>query len=220
MRAKLNKKVIVFSLICFFLGTGILQAGVFQGYDAKEVFHKTFPMDKDGTLSLANLNGSVYIETWNRDEVDIQAEKAVRGSRDNLDKIKIEIDSGSRQIIINTIFPRIRSFRGKVSYEIKVPEGLKLEKIKSVNGNVDITGPVIDVRAATTNGDISISEASGHLFFSTTNGNVSTEDVNGQISVRSTNGSIYLEVDSISDEITARTTNGGISLIVDLCASY
>ncbi len=216
MHIKINKTAVILSfLFCFFLGTTILQAGAFQGYNEKEDFHKTFSLDKDGTFSLINLNGSVSIETWNRDEVDIRAEKSVRGRRDNLDKIKIEIESGSNRILVNTVFPKIRSFRGKVRYEIRVPEGLQLEKIRSVNGNIDIHGPVTDVRATTTNGNITISEASGQLVFSTTNGKVNAKDIHGEISARSTNGSINLEVDSISDEVMARTTNGGISLTID-----
>ncbi len=215
MHNKIYKTVIFLSLFMFLIGTTLLQAGDFQGYNEKEDFHKTFPLDKDGTFSLINVNGPVSIKTWNSDEVDIQAEKAVRGRRENLDKIKIEIESGSGRIVVNTIFPKIRGFRGKVSYEIKVPEGLELEKIRTVNGNINIRGYVTDVRATTTNGDISVSEASGQLVFITTNGNVNTEDVQGEINARSTNGSIYLEVDSVSDEITARTTNGGISLTID-----
>lgn len=215
MHKRFYQTAIILSLFFLVSGAAILQAGVFQKYDEKEDFHKTLSLDKDGTFSLMNLNGPVTIEAWNRDEVDIRAEKAVRGRRENLDKIKIEIESGSHRIVVNTVFPKIRSFRGKVSYEIKVPEGLKLEKIRTVNGNLNIYGPVTDVRATTTNGNISISEASGQLDFSTTNGNVKTEDIHGEISARSTNGSIYLEVDSISDEITARTTNGGISLTID-----
>lgn len=73
-------------------------------------------------------------------------------------------------IMVNTVFPKIRGFRGKVRYEIKVPKNLKLEKIKTVNGNINIQGPLTDVRATTTNGDISITEVSGQLVFSTTNG--------------------------------------------------
>ena len=215
MHKSIKRTAVLLFLFCFFMGTTVLQAGVFQGYNEKEDFHKTFPLNKEGKLSLINVNGPVSIETWNRDEVDIQAEKAVRGRRDNLDKIKIEIESGSHRITINTVFPKIRNFRGKVSYKIKVPEGLELEKIRSVNGNVNIYGPVTDVRSTTTNGNIFISEASGQLVFSTTNGNVNVEDVYGEISARSTNGSIYLEVDSISEKITARTTNGGISLTID-----
>ncbi|MCJ7580722.1 MAG: DUF4097 domain-containing protein [Candidatus Aminicenantes bacterium] len=215
MHRNIAKTVIFLSLFCFFFGTTILQAGVYQGYDKKEDFLKTLPLDKDGTFSLMNLNGPVTIETWNRDAVEIRAEKAVRGNRENLDKIKIEIDAGSNSIVVNTIFPKIRAFRGKVSYEIKVPEGLQLEKISTVNGNLNIQGPVTDVWGTTTNGDVLISEASGKLVFSTTNGNVKTEDIHGEINARSTNGSIFLEVDSISDEITARTTNGGISLTID-----
>ncbi len=215
MHKKIFNTAIILSLFIFLFGATLLQAGGFQRYSEREDFHKTFPLDKDGTFSLMNVNGPVVIKTWNRDEVDIQAEKAVRGRRENLDKIKIEIESESRRITINTVFPKIKGFRGKVSYEIKVPEGLKLEKIRSVNGNINIFGPVTDVRVTTTNGNISISEASGQLVFITTNGNVKTEDVHGEINARSTNGSIYLEVDSVSDEITARTTNGGISLTID-----
>ena len=215
MQKKIYKTVIFLSLFMFLIGTTFLQAGGYQRYNEREDFHKTFPLDKDGTLSLTNVNGPVFIETWDRDEVDIQAEKAVRGRRENLDKIKIEIESGSREIMVNTVFPKIRGFRGKVSYEIKVPKGLELEKIRTVNGNISISGPVTDVRATTTNGDISVKEASGRLVFQTTNGNVNTEDIYGEIDVRSTNGSIYLEMDSVSDEITARTTNGGISLTID-----
>ncbi len=216
MHNKIYKTVIVFSfLFCFILGSTILQAGVLQGYKEKEDFHKTIPLDRNGTFSLINVNGPVSIETWDRDEVDIRAEKAVRGRHENLDKIKIEIESDTRMIIVNTIFPKIRSFRGKVSYEIKVPKNLKLEKIRTVNGDINIQGPLTDVRAATTNGDVSITEASGQLVFSTTNGRVSAEDVHGEISARATNGNIYLEVDSVSDEIKASTTNGGITLTID-----
>lgn len=214
MHKKVNKTFIIFLLFLLVSGASSLQAGVFQGYNQKEDFQKTLPMDKDGTFILMNLNGPVSIQTWNRNEVEIQAEKAVRGRRENLDKIKIEIESGPRLITVNTVFPKIRSFRGKVSYEIRVPEGLEIEKINSVNGNINISGPVTDVRATTTNGNISISEASGQLFFSTTNGSVNTEDVQGEISARSTNGSIRLHVDSISDDIIVRTTNGGISLTI------
>ena len=215
MHYKNHNTVIILMLFMFLFGISILQAQAFQRYNEKEDFHKTLSLERDGTFSLINLNGPVSIVTWNRDEVDIRAEKAVRGSRENLNKIKIEIESSPHRITINTVFPKIRTFRGKVSYEIKVPEGLQLEKIRTVNGNVNIHGPVIDVRASTTNGNISISEASGQLVFSTTNGNVDTEDIHGEISAHSTNGSIYLDIDSISDEITARTTNGGISLTID-----
>ena len=201
-------------LICFFFGTALLHANGFQKYNEREDFQKTLSLDKEGTFSLVNLNGPVTIETWNRDSVEIRAEKSVRGHRDNLDKIKIEVESGSHGVSVNTVFPKIRTFRGKVRYEIKVPEGIQLEKIRTVNGDVYIDGPVSDVRASTTNGNISINGASGELYFSTTNGRVTAEDVHGEITAKSTNGRITLDIESITDGITARTTNGGIFLTI------
>lgn len=215
MSEKVYKQALFFSLVLFIFGTTGLFSGGLQGYRYKEDFHKTFPLERDGIFSLTNINGTETIETWNRDEVDIRAEKAVRGSRENLDKIKIDIESGSGRLSVNTIFPKIRNFRAGVTYEIKVPEGIELEKIRSVNGDVRISGPVVDIRATTTNGNISISRASGRLFFSTTNGNVVTEYIEGEVDARSTNGRIHLEMKSLSDDISARTTNGGISLVIE-----
>ena len=183
-------------------------------YDEKEDFKKTLPLKKGGTFSLMNVNGNVTIETWTREEVEIQAEKAVRGQRENLDRIKIEIEAGPTSVVVDTVFPKIPRFRGRVTYEIKVPEDMDLEMIKSVNGNVRISGPFGDVKARTTNGSIRLQDASGQIFCSTTNGNIDAVDIRGDILARSTNGSLHLEIASVEGEITATTTNGSITLDV------
>lgn len=206
---------VTWGILILFLLTVHLQACTFEGYDEKEEFQKAFPLKEDGIFALTNVNGNVTVETWAKDEVSVWAEKAVRGRRDNLDKIQIEIESGSRYVRVNTVYPKIPNFRGRVRYEIKVPEGVKLEKIRTVNGSVNITGLVYDVLAASTNGNVVIREASGKLDLSTTNGSVKASDVEGEIQARSTNGSIRLEIYSVTDEIKARTTNGGISLSIE-----
>ena len=212
MRNKTSLISFILFLFVFFPLVSCLNAGIFRDYDHKEEFQKTLPLRKGGIFGLKNVNGSVTVETWSRNEVDIWAEKAVRGRRENLDRIKIEIDSGSGYVQVDTIFPKIRNFRGRVNYEIKVPEDVDLETIKSVNGSVHIYGPVGDVKASSTNGNVNIREASGRLTLTTTNGSVKALDIEGEIHARSTNGSIHLEIDSVTDEITASSTNGGISL--------
>jgi len=185
-----------------------------QRYDETEEFHKSLKLGADGVFSLVNINGSVSIETWNRDEVDIQAEKAVRGRRSNLDRIEIVIEARANHVTVDTIFPKIRNFRGKVTYAIKVPEGLVLDKISTTNGDIEISGPVKDVRISSTNGNLKVSRIEGLLVGGTTNGDIRAEDLNGEVDVHSTNGNIVLNVRSVSDEIGARTTNGSISLTI------
>lgn len=192
--------------------TTSLGFGASNDYDEKEDFKKTLPLKKGGTFSLMNVNGNVTIETWTREEVEIQAEKAVRGQRENLDRIKIEIETGPTSVVVDTVFPKIPRFRGRVTYEIKVPEDIDLEKILTVNGNVRIFGPLSEVNALSTNGSIRVEGALGQISCSTTNGNVDASDIQGEILARSTNGSLHLEIASIAGEITATTTNGSITL--------
>ncbi len=208
--------IVLFLLLVFPLAV-FLNAGAQRDrdYEKREEIHKTLPLRAGGIFSLKNINGSVTVETWSKNQVDIYAEKAVRGRRENLDKIKIEIDSGSSFVRVDTIYPKIKNFRGRVKYEIKVPEGIELENVRSVNGSVHVTGPVGDVEASSTNGNVVVSDVSGTMSLKTTNGGVKATDVDGEILARSTNGSIYLTVNSVTDKITARSTNGGITLNIE-----
>jgi DUF4097 and DUF4098 domain-containing protein YvlB len=192
--------------------TTSLGFGASLQYDKVEDFKQTFPLKRGGMFSLTNVNGNISVETWTREEVEIKAEKAVRGQRENLDRIKIEIETGPTSVVVDTVFPKIPRFRGRVTYEIKVPEDIDLEMIRSVNGSVRIFGPLGDVKARTTNGSIRLEDVSGQISCSTTNGNVEALDIRGQVLARSTNGSLHLEIASVVDDITASTTNGSITL--------
>jgi len=204
-------RTFVIMVLAFSFTTGIGFGAPLQ-YDKTEDFKQTFPLKRGGTFSLANVNGNITVETWGRDEVEIQAEKAVRGERENLDRIKIEIEAGPTSVVVDTVFPKIPRFRGRVTYEIKVPEDIDLDMIRSVNGSVRIFGPLSEVNALSTNGSIRVEGALGQISCSTTNGNVDVSDIQGEILARSTNGSLHLEIVSIAGEITATTTNGSITL--------
>jgi DUF4097 and DUF4098 domain-containing protein YvlB len=99
-----------------------------------------------------------------------------------------------------------------VDYDVKVPEGVNLGELSSVNGNVGITGPFGRVSAETTNGQVHLENASGDLDLETTNGDVKAINVNGSIDAHTTNGSITLELTKLEAEVSAETTNGGITL--------
>jgi DUF4097 and DUF4098 domain-containing protein YvlB len=212
MRIKYEALPAVVVMLLFLSFMASLGFGASIQYDKTEDFKETLPLKKGGTFSLTNVNGNITIETWAREELEVQAEKAVRGQRENLDRIKIEIDSDPASVVITTVFPKIPRFRGRVTYEIKVPEDIDLEMVGSVNGSVRIFGPLEDVKARTSNGSIRLEGASGQISCTTTNGNVEAMDIQGEILARSTNGSLRLEIASVVDDITATTTNGSITL--------
>lgn len=182
------------------------------GPEKSEEFLKVLPLNPDGVFSLKNVNGMITIATWAEKKVEIKAVKKTKGNREDLDKVKIDIDSSTDSVSVDTVHPKIKNLRVKVDYEVKVPEGVNLDRIRSVNGGVFITGPLGNVNASTTNGDVKAEKASGSISLSTTNGDISASAVKGALEVGSTNGSIKLEVNSFEHDIRARTVNGGIAL--------
>jgi DUF4097 and DUF4098 domain-containing protein YvlB len=99
-----------------------------------------------------------------------------------------------------------------VNYEVKVPEGCRLELVRSTNGDVELAGRFGEVKAGTTNGDIRLESVRGRAELSTTNGSIRAYDVSGAISAETTNGGIVLELRELTEDIRADTTNGSIKL--------
>jgi len=182
------------------------------GSKKSEEFYKILPLKAEGSFSLKNVNGSIIISTWKEEKVEIKATKTTKHDPEHLKKVKIEIESTPDSIIVDTIYLKHRNIRVSVNYEVKVPEGANLGKIKSVNGNVTMSGPLGNAKASTTNGRVDLEGASGEVRLSTTNGSIGASDVKGLLKAHTTNGSIELELASFEDEVKAETVNGSITL--------
>ncbi|MBM3293013.1 MAG: DUF4097 domain-containing protein [Candidatus Aminicenantes bacterium] len=211
---------VIFSAAALTMAAGLNAACVldgdwfdgFGGRDYTENFQKSFPLRADGAFSLRNTNGFIHVSTWSRDEVDIQAKKIARRNESDLDRVKIEVDATSAAVRVDTIYERFRNLRLKVNYEIKVPEGCRLELVRSTNGDLELAGRFGEVKAGTTNGDIRLESASGRVDLSTTNGTIRANNVKGPVRAGTTNGNVVLELVDFSGEIKAGTTNGSIRL--------
>jgi len=199
---------------CLALGAGCYLGDFGGDYKYKESFSKTLPLPADGAFSLKNTNGVVRVSTWSQPEVEIKAEKSA-GRESDLERLKIEVESGAREVKVDTIYPRRPFFRGKVTYDVRVPEGARLELVRTTNGNVELTGRYSDVRAGTTNGGVRVEGAEGTLEVFTTNGSIRVQDVVGRVKANTTNGGITLTLKAVKDEIRAGTTNGSITLRVE-----
>ncbi|NIM90734.1 MAG: DUF4097 family beta strand repeat protein [Candidatus Aminicenantes bacterium] len=182
------------------------------GVKKTEEFHKTLPLKAEGSFSLKNVNGSITIRTWKEEKVEIRATKTTKHDPKKLKEVKIEIESVQDSIQVNTVYPKLRNIRVSVNYEVSVPEGVNLGKIKSVNGDVTLSGPFGSVKASSTNGGVKLEGASGKITLSTTNGSLEASGVRGLLEAGTTNGSIFLGLDTLEDELKAKTVNGGITL--------
>ncbi|MCX6565176.1 MAG: DUF4097 family beta strand repeat-containing protein [Candidatus Aminicenantes bacterium] len=200
-----------FGVACDFMDDGNF-GDIFDGPEYTEPFAQTLPLKAGEQFSLKNTNGFIRVTTWDRNEVEISAKKIATRRKENLDRVKIEVEALGSAVRVDTIYEKFRNVRVKVNYEVKVPEGVILEAIRSTNGDIELTGRFADVKAGTTNGDILVEGGDGRIDLSTTNGTIRGRNLRGSVAADTTNGSIHLELDEVKNDIRADTTNGSINL--------
>ena len=190
----------------------------------REEFHQTYPLTQQGRVSLANINGSVRVQPWDRDEVKVDAVKMAY-RRERLDEAKIIVRSDPNGIHVETEYPdRTQTFTtgegrynnpATVEYTLTVPRNARIDSIELINGDLDIDAITGDVKASSINGRVSGHELMGEVRLSTINGKV--EAMFGRlneskgISLGSVNGPVVLTIPSDANaELKASTVHGGI----------
>ncbi|PYS51757.1 MAG: hypothetical protein DMF68_03395 [Acidobacteria bacterium] len=195
-----------------------------QGDQLREEFHQSYPIAADGRVSLGNINGSVHIAGWDRNEVKVDAVKTAY-TRERLDEAKIDVRSDADSIRIQTEYPnRSQTFTNgegrannpaTVEYTLTVPRNARLDSIELINGNLDIEGVAGDVKASAINGRLSARGLTGATKLSTINGSLEAAfdrlDVSKPISVGSVNGGVSLTIPSDANaQLKANTVHGAI----------
>lgn len=198
---------------------------------AKKEISKSFEPDKKATLNVFNINGSVDIESWDGKTVEIETRmKSTRGEEE-FEKVEIEIKK-EKDWHINTIHHKKRP-KVSVSYDIKVPRGMKLDNIITSNGSIDIEDCRGNMSLRSSNGRIIVENVDGKLDAFTSNGSIDIENVTGKVNVTTSNGSISIdevdhlknvitsnadievEIDNIDNDILLSTSNASINLYLN-----
>src|SRR5215217_6847861 len=60
--------------------------------DETEKFEQSYALSKNGNVSVSNVNGSILVEAWDRDEVRLEAIKTA-DSKETLADVEIKISS-------------------------------------------------------------------------------------------------------------------------------
>ena len=178
-----------------------------------EVFQQTYPLQAGGTFLLTNVNGSVQISGWDRNEVEVHAVKTALGAQRDLARVRVDVLATPNRVAVETRYPQDDGVEVYVEYRIRVPRRVQLERVATVNGlvrvaNVEATG---DLRAV--NGNVDVFDCSGRLSAHTTNGNLRLEmrrlDDGEPVVLETINGTILLALPAGSNaELDVRTING------------
>jgi hypothetical protein len=178
--------ILAIAVVCFAL----------PGWAANELFLRTYPLTSGGSFVLENVNGSVRVEGWAREEVEVRAVKsAFRDPRD-LERVQIRVVSLPGEVAVRTLYPEGQGVEVAVQYVVHVPYRVLLGNVQTVNGSVVVSGV----------------EGRGDL--RSVNGNVEVLDSSGRFSAKTTNGDLRLELRRLLDggPMNVQTVNGSVFL--------
>jgi DUF4097 and DUF4098 domain-containing protein YvlB len=197
----------------------------------EEEYSKVEPLPADGKVYLMNISGDVEIQTWNRNEVKVNAMKrstagSVQKAKANADRLKIEVRREDGRLKIETKYPEghieLRKFNVSVDYTLTVPARASVT-VNTVSGDVlaanmaglaKLTSVSGDVRAERMKSGGVFTTVSGDVELSQIAGDVEASDVSGDISLSDLSGSVKAE--TVSGDVVAARLSGARSVSISV----
>jgi len=197
---------------------------VVQVQDETEKFDKTYPLNSNGRVSLSNVNGSVVVEAWDRNEVKVEYTK-IASTKERLAEVEVRIDSRAERLDVETDYDNWRSRNGddgkrngklQVEFRLMVPRTAFLNEIETVNGSVTVSNFTNFTKISAVNGSVTGTNLRGTVNLETVNGEVIADfdrlESGNRITLSTVNGRVNLTIPSDTNAtINADTLNGNIS---------
>ncbi len=170
-----------------------LPAGAWQ----QESWSSRFPLQPGGTLRVENVQGDISVEAWDRAEVEVSVVKTASGAGGHPEDVSIGVERGENTLTLRTQYPGQSEEPVRVDYYLRVPRQVRLERLRTVEGNItvrDVEGPV---DACTLNGDIEQTNLSGSVVAHAVNGSITASfralpDPGEAVHLDTVNGHLFL----------------------------
>ena len=181
-----------------------------------QLFDKTYPLTAGGSFQLDNVNGSVHVDGWDRDEVEVSAVKATENDASDLEQVQIDVTSLPGQVAVHTRYPSSFGTGVAVEYHVHVPFKTLLGAVKTVNGSVLVRGVEGGGDLRSVNGDVEVTDSAGRFNAKTTNGDLRLQlrqvSSGAPMNIETVNGSVVLSVppDTRAD-LDVQNMNGDFS---------
>jgi len=187
--------------------SGCVYIGDFDSDRFKEDFHKTFPLEAGGTVTIENSNGSIEIFGWEQNSVEVNGTKYA-STRDLLDSLQVEMNGSGNAVRIRTSRPEIHFGNAGVRYTLRVPKKVLLDRITSSNGSIRVEDVRGNATLRSSNGRIRVSRLTGNVDAETSNGMIEVRDLEGNANLHTSNGAI--DAEAAKGTFEAHTSNGRI----------
>jgi len=187
-------------------------AGQFSGrLNETATISETYDATDLEGLVAETTNGEVTVTGEDRDTVELEAVKQA-SSREALEATTVDVarEGGVLSITVDEADRRLTDPSPRVDLELSVPADLRVARVETVNGDVDVSGVFGPLVARSTNGDVTTTGINGDVTVELVNGDVEVDGIDGSVSVETVNGDI--EVRSVTGDATVQTTNGDVSV--------
>ena len=153
--------------------------------------NETRPLKADARLSVSNVSGSIEVETWGKNEMQLTGTLAPE-----VERLVIEGDADS--LTIEVKLPKRSRRTGDTILKLKVPAGIALQA----------EGVSADIKARGLKGPIEASSVSGDITLDVASERVEAESVSGDVAV--TAPTTEVRVETVSGDVTLRGGKGEV----------
>jgi hypothetical protein len=211
-----RETILIFGILVILLAAslpGCIESSESKG-TVKEEFSGEYPTDENTILIVENVNGNIDITGWSGDKITLDAEEKVdEKQKSQLDDVEVNVTEDSNKVIIKAIY-NTEKRDVTVTMTIKVPHAVTVEKVKDVNGDIEVSDVKGDCEVSNTNGKITLNDVDGYINAKMTNGDIEIKDTTGISEVTNTNGDIKVEIYNLRADVDVTNTNGDISVSI------
>lgn len=204
-------KTFTLALLGMFSATTVVATEINESMDAAT----------DGTVSISNISGSVEVQGWSRNQVEITGDlgsdvEELIFQRDG-DEIEIKVKSSrgiSRDIESDLVVkvPLASSLEvNTVSADIDVAGLTGEQSLESVSGDIATEAFASDIEVNSVSGDLEVEgdDQAMRSMLSSVSGDIDTENLAGEIGVESVSGDLVV-ANGVFDRVSMDTVNGDI----------
>lgn len=153
---------------------------------------------KEAVVLHIQIADSIVVHTWDKQEVFAKASVNVNDNKDN-DAYKTEFDESGSTITVNAKFEenfftgKSNSLKSHIFWEVYIPEKVNFS-VKTIDGNLTISGKTGDIDAKTISGNIVITGSSTKMDANSISGFIDmsvASDVKADLEFKTISGTIY-----------------------------
>lgn len=177
-----------------------------QCADAEKI-SKTLPADARGEVEIVNVAGSVAVSSWERNEVQVDADLGSSVER-------LDFRSEGSRTYIKVVLPRMSGGGGSSDLIVKVPRNSSLI-VNTVSAEQNITGVRGMQRLQAVSGNINTEFGPGDIELKTVSGDIQARGRDGKGLVRATTVSGDLEIHQAGPELELNTVSGDMLVTLE-----